>query len=55
LNPKKIERVAKAICFAARHNQMAKCPVCDASTKDGCILAAQFEIEAVAAIREIER
>jgi len=55
MNAKKIERVAKAICFAARMSQEAKCPICGSAVKEGCTMAVQFEIEAIAAIREVEK
>lgn len=59
---RKIERVARAICSAARIDPSSKCPVCEQDKpalhkhdKNNCTMAPQFTREAIAAIDEIER
>lgn len=55
-NPKKIDRVARAICFAANYmlDGNKNCLHCE-SQGDKCTMIPQFRIEAIEAIREIER
>lgn len=56
MNTKKIERVARAICWAAsRQNLDGSCVHCEKFDKRDCTMTEQFMDEAIAAIREIER
>jgi hypothetical protein len=55
MNQKKIERVARAICFSARTEGSERCLVCNSITQDNCVMIMQFINEAIAAIKEIQR
>jgi transketolase len=58
LNPRKIERVAKAICRAAKSNERPMCLWCETPQGDRtdgqCCHWQEFEKEAVAALKAIK-
>jgi hypothetical protein len=56
MNHKKIERIAKAICYAAGlKNMNGRCIHCEQTDKYKCTMGPLFEEEALAAIREMEK
>ena len=56
MNQKKIERVAKVICFTAScKNEEGECIFCNQTDKYKCTLFDSFKDEAEAVIKEISR
>lgn len=56
LSDKRTDRVARAICYAAKVGDC--CPVCDIDNRGlgpvACIMSEQFRVEAEAAIRAMK-
>ncbi len=50
-----VDKVAAAICFAARHEQDRPCRVCDGVRPDQCQMIEQFRTEALAAIHVVRK
>jgi hypothetical protein len=55
MNQRKINRVAKAICFSAKVSSSDKCLICESKSPEDCLMGEQFECEAIAAIKEIQK
>ena len=56
MNQKKIERVARAICFAAGayHSGQRYCLICEKEHSNDCQMVEQFIDEALAAIKAMK-
>lgn len=50
-----VDKVACAICFAARFDQNAACPVCEGVRPEQCAMIEQFRTEALAAIHVVRK
>lgn len=54
-NPRKTERVARAICNAARmEHQPDKCPICGGTNGSVCVMWEKFTGEADAAMKAMK-
>ena len=56
LTDKRLERVARSICYAAKHDNY--CPICDPDDKRlgpmACVMVEEFKVEAEAAIKAMK-